>query len=147
MGLLEFLHGRENDAVGLPAIKQILQMDPAFSMHRLLTQELLTFYKLAVKLVIKVVAVCQDYDRWAVQCVLQQMGIENHGQGLPAALGMPEYSALTISLGCLLCGCDGFFNGKILMISGQYLEAPISIAGKENKIRDLSIIILAGRLL
>ena len=121
-GFLELLHGGEDDAVGLAARQQRLQMLAAFGLLGRLAQEIPATGELAVELVIQVVSVGDDHDGGAFQRLLQVMGIEHHGQGFSAALGMPEHAALAIGYGGMPGGFDGLFHGEILMIARQNLE-------------------------
>ena len=45
-------------------------MHTALSMNWLLTQKIFTFCKLPVQLVIQIITIGNDYDGWAVQCIL-----------------------------------------------------------------------------
>ena len=65
-------------------------------MNRFLSQKILTLCKLPIQLVIQIVTVCDNHNGRTVQRILQTMRIEHHRQRLSAALGMPEYTALTI---------------------------------------------------
>ena len=138
MGFLEFLHRGKDDTVCLSAVKQRFQMLTAPGVHRLLTQKRLTFCELPEKLIVKVIAVSQHNDGRAVQCLLQKMGIEYHRQRLAAALGMPENAAFSVRLGGVSRGFHGFSDGKILMISREYLELLQAFAGKADEILDLN---------
>ena len=121
-GLLKFLHGGEDNAVGLPPIKQRFQVFPAFSLNRLLAQESLAFRKLSKELVIQIIPVCQHNDGRAVQRLLQPVGVKYHRQRFSATLCMPEHSAFAIGFRCVFCRNDSLIYGKILMIPSQYLE-------------------------
>ena len=95
----------------------------AFSVNRFLPQKFLAFGKLAVKLIIKIVAVGKNNDCGAIQGVLQQMSIKNHRQRLSAALRVPKNAALAVRYGCVLGRFDCFSYRKILMVSGKNFEA------------------------
>ena len=118
-GLLKFLHRREDDAVGLTSRQQLFQILPALRLLRRLAQEILAPGELAVELVVQVVPVGDNHYCWALQCLLQIMGIEHHGQGLVAALSVPEHAALAVGNGGVLCGFNGFLHCKILVIARQ----------------------------
>lgn len=75
-------------------------------------QEIPATGELAVELVVQVVAVGDDHNGWAFQRLLQVMGIEHHGQGFSAALGMPEHAALAIGYGGMPGGSMAFFTAK-----------------------------------
>lgn len=90
--------------------------------------------KLAVKLIkFQIVAVC-DNDSRAIQCLLKKMRIKDHRQRFPAALCMPENTALTVGDGCFLCRSDCLSNSEILMVSCQYLELLDPFIGEADKI-------------
>ena len=62
-GFLEFLHGREDDAVCFSACKQRFQMLAAFCMNRILPQKIAAFCKLRIKLIVQIIAVGQYNNR------------------------------------------------------------------------------------
>ncbi len=64
---LKLLHGGKDDAVGMPARQQILQVLPAFGLLGRLTQKVLTAGKLPVELIVQVVAICDDHDGGTLQ--------------------------------------------------------------------------------
>ena len=59
--LLKLLHRCKDDAIGGASIQQFTQMLTGRGLHRHLTQEIFTFGKLSVELIVKVVAV-GDYN-------------------------------------------------------------------------------------
>ena len=111
-------------------------MFPALGVHRLLTQEVLTLGELAEKLIVKVIAVGQHNDGWAVQSLLQKMCIKDHRQRLSAALGMPEHAAFTVRFRGVLCRFHSFVDSKILVVTGEYLELLQSLVGEADEVFD-----------
>ena len=126
-GLLELLHGGKDDAVGLAACQQFLQILPALSLLGRLAQEVFAPGELPVKLVVQVVAVGDDHNRGALQRLLQVVGIKDHGQGLAAALGVPEHAALAVSLDGVSGGFDGLLHREILVVCRQHLEGVLPV--------------------
>ena len=86
-------------------------------MNWVLTQKILALGKLPVKLVIQVVAICDNYDGRAIQSILQTMGIKHHRQRFAAALCMPEYTTLAVCLRCVFRGKYCLIDSKILVIT------------------------------
>ena len=82
-------------------------------------QEVLAAGELAVKLVVQIVAVSDDYNGGTLQSLLQVVGIEHHGQRLTAALSVPEHAALTVGDSGVLGGFNGLFYREILVIARQ----------------------------
>ena len=99
-----------------------------------LPEEVCTPGKLAIELIVQIISVSDDYDGGTLQCVLEIVGIENHGQGFPAALSMPEYTAFTVCLGSVLGRCNRLFHSKILVIPGKDFEGVLSVYIKTDKI-------------
>ena len=64
VGFLELLHRGENDAVRLPAVKELLEVLATLRVDRVLPQKVLALGELAVQLVIQVVPVSDDNDSW-----------------------------------------------------------------------------------
>ena len=124
---LKFLHGREDDAVGLTACQQFCQVLTARGVLGCLPQEILAPGKLAVELVVQIIPVSDNNDGRTFQRLLQTVGVEDHGQRFSTALGMPEYAAFPISPGSALSGSNSLFDGKILMISGKNFESVLPI--------------------
>ena len=62
------------------------------------------------------------------------MGIENHGQRFPAALGVPENAVLAVRLCRMSGGGNRLFDGKILMISGKDFERILSVHIEADKV-------------
>ena len=60
--VLELLHRREDDAIGIASFQQFAQMLASGGLHRHLSQEVLALGKLTVELVVEVVAVGDDHD-------------------------------------------------------------------------------------
>ena len=121
-GLLELLHSGKDDTVGLTARQQLLQVLPALGLLGRLAQEILTPGELAVELVVQVVAVGDYHNGGTLQGLLQVVGIEHHGQGLAAALGVPEHAALTVGDGGVFGGFDSLLYREILVIGGKDFE-------------------------
>ena len=71
VGFLKLLHCSKDNPVCLSAGKQRLQMLSTFCVDRFLPQKFFAFGKLAVKLIVKVVAVGKHNDRGTVQGILQ----------------------------------------------------------------------------
>ena len=71
VGFLKLLHCGKDNPVCLSAGKQRLQMLSTFCVDRFLPQKFFAFGKLAVKLIVKVVAVGKHNDRGTVQGILQ----------------------------------------------------------------------------
>ena len=103
-------------------------MISAFSLHRLLAQQLLTAGEDPVKLIVKVVAICQDDERRILHGrVLDDLpGVKQHGEALAAALSMPDDADTLIP--CGTGGFEGMFYGFIdrmkLMVGGHLLSQP-----------------------
>ena len=136
--LLKFLHGCKNYSVGLTALQPVLQTNfhmlwrfapphlflilftqlTAGGLNRRLPQEIPAPCKLAVKLIVQIVPVGDDNDGRALQRLLQIVGVEYHGQGFPAALGVPENAALAVRPGGKAGGFHRLFDSKILVIPG-----------------------------
>ena len=106
----------------------------ALRLLRRLPQEVSTPGKLAVELIVQIISVGDDNNGWAFQSLLQIVGVENHRQGFPAALRMPENAALAVCLGRVLGGRDGLFDGEILMISGKDFERILAIHIEADKV-------------
>ena len=64
------------------------------------------------------------------------MGVEHHGQGFPAALGMPENAALAICPGGAAGGLHRLFDGKILVIPSKDFECVLAVYIEADKIFD-----------
>ena len=62
------------------------------------------------------------------------MGIEHHGQGFSATLGMPENAAFAIVLGGYFCFFHSLANGKILVIASQNFDWLLAVAGEKNEV-------------
>ena len=120
--LFEFLHGGEDNAVGLAVGQKLYEVLAALRLLGRLPQEVLAAAELAIELIVQVVPVCDDHDGGALQRLLQIVGIEHHGQGLAAALGVPEDAALAVGDGGVTGGFDGLFHGEILVIARQNLK-------------------------
>ena len=97
-------------------------MATAFGLLGYLAQKVLAARELAIQLIVQIVAVSDDHNGGAFQRLLQIMGIEHHGQGLAAALGMPEHAALTVGDGGIFGGFHGLFHREILVIPRQNFE-------------------------
>lgn len=61
------------------------------------------------------------------------MGIKDHGQGLAAALGVPEHAALAVGHCGVLGRFDGLFHREILVVRRQHLKGvlPVHIEADE----------------
>ena len=108
----------------------------AFGLHRSLSQEGGASGKLGIELVVQVDAVGHDHDGRAVQCRLQQMDIEYHGQRFATALRMPEHAALAVRGRSHFCLFNGTTNGEILMIACEDLYRVRRIVGKQYEVLD-----------
>lgn len=106
----------------------------ALRLHRRLAEELGAPGKLGIELVVQVDAVGHDHDGGAVQRLLQEMGVEDHGQGLAAALGVPEDAALAVGGGGGHRFLHRLADGEVLVIPGQNLNRLLGVAGKEDEI-------------
>ena len=106
----------------------------AFSVHRLLSQKVLALCKLTVKLVVKVVSICQHNNGGTVESLLQQMSVEHHRQRFSAALCMPEHTALTVGHSSVFGGFDCLSNRKILMVSCKNFERVYSLIREADKV-------------
>ena len=134
IGFLKLLHGGKDDAIGLTARQQLLQVLSALGLLGRLAQEVLATGELAVELVVQIVAVGDDHNGGALQCRLQVMGIKHHRQGLTAALGMPEHAALAVGDGGVLGGFDSLLYCKILVVACQDLKGIGPVHIKANKV-------------
>ena len=109
-------------------------MHLAFCLDGCLAQEGCALGKLGVKLIVEVDSVRHDHDGRAVQRLLQQMGIENHGQRFSAALGMPEHAAFAVGLGCDDCFLHSLANSEVLVVASQNLKHFCLLHGEANKV-------------
>ena len=106
----------------------------AFGLHRCLAQECSALGELGVQLIVEVDSVRHDHDGGAVQCLLQQVSVEYHGQRFAAALCMPEHATFTIALGGDFCFFHGLANSEVLVVSRQYLERFCLLHGEADEV-------------
>ena len=131
---LKLLHGGKDDAVGLAVLQQLPQMLPAGGLLGRLAQEVPAAAELPIELVIQVVSVGDDHHCGALQGLLEQMGVKDHGQGLSAALGVPEHAALAVGLGGVLGGGNGLAHGEILVIPRQDFKGLFPVQVKADEV-------------
>ena len=62
------------------------------------------------------------------------MRVENHGQGFSAALGMPEYTALSICAGGNFRFFHGLSDREIPMITGEDLDRLFYLIGETDEV-------------
>ena len=132
----ELLHCGEDDAIRLPAVKKLLEILAALRLNRILPKKVPALGELSVQLVVKIVAVGDNNYGGRVQCLLQEMGIEDHGQGFSAALRMPEHSAAPVGCYSFFRGLDGLTDGKVLVVSGEDFELFQSLVGEADEVLD-----------
>ena len=64
------------------------------------------------------------------------MGVEDHGQGFPAALRMPEHTASSVCRHTFLRRLDGLTDSEVLVVSGEDLELLQALVGKADEVLD-----------
>src|SRR5262245_62075712 len=112
----KLLQGGENHTAGSTAAEQIAQMVTICRLNRRITEQVFAGGECSEKLVVKVVAVCDDNDGWVVHSGMlkQASGIKRHRQTLAAALRVPD-DADTAAL-CVERVLNRLFNRMELMI-------------------------------
>ena len=131
---LKLEHGRKNDAVGCSAVQQGFQMLLAGGLDRRLAEEGRALGELGVELVVQINPVRHDNNCRTVQGVLQQVGIEDHGQGFSTALGVPEHTAFAVCHGGVLCLLNGLSDSEILVIACEDLDGLLAVPGEKDEV-------------
>jgi hypothetical protein len=98
---LELLDGGKDDAPG-GDFEQRLEMVAVVGLHRLLPQQLFGSGEGVEELVVEIVAVGDDDDGGVVERLDDFSGVEDHREGLAAALGVPDDARFAVPLGLLL---------------------------------------------
>jgi len=121
----EFLD-RGEDHAARRHLQQIPQMLAALRLFRLLAQQLLPGGEGVEELIVQVVAIGEDDQRWVFhRRVLDDLsGVEQHGQALAAALGVPHHAHALVAVRSRRAhrALDGLVDGVVLVIGGDLLD-------------------------
>lgn len=118
----EFLDGGEDDAACLSAAEEVSEVGTACGLDGFLPEVVLTFGEGVEELVVEVVLVGEDDDGRVFQVPGEGefAGVEDHGEALARALGVPDDAAFLVAAhgrgadGAL----DGGLDGEELVVAG-----------------------------